>query len=375
MSERILITGGAGFIGSHLVAALRRESPASTIWLFDNLHPQVHGPDAPGPAPAKQVVFRKGDITDRSALSSMVREAQPQVVYHLAAETGTGQSQDELFRYCHVNVSGTANLIEAIRRESGTVTKQILLTGSRAIYGEGAYRDAAGTEFVGLPRNPEAMAQGDFSVPVPHDAKLPATPCPSHAGLAPNPASVYASTKLMQEYLLRQGGSGAAWRAVILRLQNVYGPGQSLRNPYTGVLTVFARQLLSQESLNIFEDGKIARDFVYVADVAEALLLAKGRHLPHGTILDIGTGQPATILEVAQRLIRLFGRTDQAFSITGQFRAGDIRHACADPRAANRHLGWAPRTDLDQGLRLFADWAKDVLGQAMPHDRRNRKSA
>jgi dTDP-L-rhamnose 4-epimerase len=162
----------------------------------------------------------------------------------------------------------------------------------------------------------------------------------------------------MQEYLLRQTGTGTGWRATILRLQNVYGPGQSLRNPYTGVLSVFTQQLLSGRSLDIFEDGLISRDFVFVQDVASAFLAAGQHDLPHGTIVDIGSGHAVTILEAVRMLIGTLGYEENRFSVTGRFRPGDVRYACADIRAAEGLLRWSPRTPLDKGLGLFAEWAR-----------------
>lgn len=354
--QRILITGGAGFIGSRLVAALLAANPASRIWVVDNLHPQVHGQDATAPAFPSGVDFIRGDVVDAALMRDVVAQARPELVYHLAAETGTGQSYDEVIRYSQVNVLGTANLIDALRRVGSA--RRVVLAASRAVYGEGGYRDADGREFVGLPRQPEAMSAGDFAVPMPAAARLPVAPIPSHAGLAPAPASIYASTKLMQEYLLAQAGEGSAWKATLLRFQNVYGPGQSLRNPYTGVLSIFARQLLSGGKLAIFEDGQIARDFVFVDDVVSALVLAGEREVAHGTILDIGSGAPVTILDAARILMRALGGADDNYSITGQFRIGDIRHACADIRAAGNTLGWAPRVSVESGLQQLAEWAR-----------------
>jgi Nucleoside-diphosphate-sugar epimerases len=169
---------------------------------------------------------------------------------------------------------------------------------------------------------------------------------------------VYASSKLMQEYLLTQAGEGAAWTAAMLRFQNVYGPGQSLRNPYTGVLSIFARQLLEGADLAIFEDGEIARDFVFVDDVVDALVRAGAAALPHGAIIDIGLGQAVTILEVAKSLMRALGRSQDSYRITGEFRVGDIRHARADIEAAGRLLGWSPKIGVEEGLQRLARWAQ-----------------
>lgn len=355
-NHHILITGGAGFIGSRLARRLVASDADCRIWVLDNMHPQVHGPNAPDPDLGPQVSFLRGDVADAAAVHTAVQAAQPAVVYHLAAETGTGQSYDEPARYCNVNVMGTAHLIEAMRRVE--TVRRVVLSASRAVYGEGAYLDQHGSLCAGLPREASAMAEGCFDVPLPPGFTGPGRPAPSCAGLPPAPASVYASTKLMQEYLLAQAGEGAAWTATMLRFQNVYGDGQSLRNPYTGVLSIFAQQLLEGKDLSIFEDGDIARDFVYVDDVVDALVRAGERTLPHGTVLDIGTGQAVTILEVARSLMQALGRSQDAYLITGAFRVGDIRHACADTKEARDLLEWQPKVSVEDGLTRLALWAQ-----------------
>jgi len=358
MQRNILITGGAGFIGSRLISSLLKAEPNCRIWVLDNLHPQVHGNNAIPPDFPASVVFVKGDVADKSIVNSIVNDAQPELVYHLAAETGTGQSYDEVSRYCDVNVMGTAILTESIRSEAKDVTKKIVLAASRAVYGEGAYIDNAGRVFGGLPRQADAMSLGDFNVPIANEAQLPIQACPSQSNLSPAPASIYASTKLMQEYILKQAGEGSTWKATILRFQNVYGPGQSLRNPYTGVLSIFARQLLDGKKLAIYEDGLIARDFVFVDDVVNALLRAGQSDLSHGATIDIGSGEAITILDVARILMKNLGCSDNNYTITGQFRVGDIRHACADIKAARDSLAWEPEISIQEGLSLLAEWAK-----------------
>lgn len=368
--QSILITGGAGFIGTRLVQALLKAEPKRRIWILDNLHSQVHGPDAGPPMFPDGVEFVRGDVVDQKSLQDVVQRAKPEIIYHLAAETGTGQSSDEPTRYCNVNILGTTNLIESLRN-IGT-PRRVILAASRAVYGEGAYRDALGVEYAGLPRRAEQMSIGDFSAPLPPGASLPSTATKSHAGLPPAPASVYASTKLMQEYLLTQSGEVANWDATILRFQNVYGPGQSLRNPYTGVLSIFARQLLAGNTLNIFEDGKIARDFVFVDDVVDALVLAGETSISHGTILDIGSGLAVPILDVARTLMRALGRQEDAFRISGEYRVGDIRHACADIESATKLLGWMPRIGIEEGLERLALWARKEF-QSVTVEQTNHK--
>lgn len=352
----IFITGGAGFIGLKLCKHLLSANEKLKIFIFDNLHPQVHGNNAKFASENENIIFIKGDVQDAKQLDAAIEQAQPQVIFHLAAETGTGQSYDEPVRYCSVNVGGTANLIESIRKV-GSV-KKVILAGSRAVYGEGAYQDATGRIYGGMPRISEEMAKGNFDVQVPNGAQTPFIPVPSNADLPPAPASVYASTKLMQEYLLTQAAENSNWICSILRFQNVYGAGQSLNNPYTGVLSIFAKKLMNGESLAIFEDGNIARDFVYADDVVRALGLLLQHELKNGEIIDIGFGEPSTILEVSSILSALLNMDPQQNRITGQFRAGDIRYACADVSKAKKLLGWSPEISISEGLNRLVAWVK-----------------
>ena len=352
----IFITGGAGFIGLKLCKHLLNTHSKVKIFIFDNLHRQVHGDDAKFNPTHENIHFIRGDVQDAKQLDTAIEQAKPQIIFHLAAETGTGQSYDEPVRYCSVNVGGTANLIEAIRKV-GTV-KKVILAGSRAVYGEGAYQDATGRVYGGLPRTSEEMAKGNFEVQIPQGAQAPFVAVASNSDLPPAPASVYASTKLMQEYLLTQAAENSDWNCSILRFQNVYGAGQSLNNPYTGVLSIFAKKLMNGESLAIFEDGNIARDFVYADDVVRALTLLLQSDLKNGEIIDIGFGEPSTILEVSSILSSLLNMDPQKNLVTGQFRAGDIRYACADISKAKKLLGWQPEISISEGLNRLVEWVK-----------------
>jgi dTDP-L-rhamnose 4-epimerase len=351
--ERVLITGGAGFIGRALVQHLTKRGAKVTI--FDNLHRQVHG-DGAQPNFPTGVHFIKGDIRDSALVDRLVTSLRPNVIVHLAAETGTGQSYDEPARYCDVNVQGTAHLITAARNQPNGL-RLILLASSRAVYGEGPYRQADGNVIVPPPRRSSDLQAKRF-VPLDRDKK-PLTPMPVQEHVPPSPCSVYASTKLMQEHLLVQCLEGSAVRPVILRLQNVYGPGQSLQNPYTGVLSIFARQILAGETLNIFEDGAITRDFVFVDDVAQAFLSALETELPRGVVLNVGSGVATTILDVARILLRRLGAQESRYRITGQFRPGDVRFALADVSQIQRLTGWTANTPIDQGISKLATWARD----------------
>lgn len=350
----VLITGGAGFIGSRLAAALAGKA---AVTVFDNFHPQAHAGNPENRVRLDGAGTRviEGDVRDAAALRAAVAAARPDIVYHLAAETGTGQSYDEPARYAAVNVMGTAHLIEAVRAAGGV--GRIVLAGSRSVYGEGACTDAAGRPAAAVERRAADLARGDFA---PKDrAGRPLVPAPSAAAACPvAPASVYASTKLMQEYLLTQAFWGSDTQVGILRLQNVYGAGQSLNNPYTGVLSIFCRQIQEGKVLSIYEDGEITRDFVEVSDVVAAFAaMGQAERMPDA-VLDIGSGRGATILQVARLLLELLGAPGDRLRISGEFRPGDIRHAVADTGPARAALGWAPAVTLEQGLARLADWAR-----------------
>lgn len=302
MENGCLITGGAGFIGQRLAARL---SGCQPVVVFDSLHPQVHG-ELPVHVEFPQgVTFVRGDVRDRAALHSVVATYKPRVIYHLAAEAGTGQSFDEVGRYCQVNVLGTSNLVEAIRAVKGEVSR-VVLASSRAVYGEGPYADSSGQVRIAAPRRHEAMTSGDFQVRSgPGGEALSQVPTRAEYGVGPS--SIYGSTKLMQEYLLQQASVGSSWETSVLRFQNVYGPGQSLRNPYTGVLSIFCAKLAAGEDLEIFEDGQIVRDFVFVDDVVSALVAAGSPEVSVPNVpVDIGSGTSATILDVARVLLAHF---------------------------------------------------------------------
>lgn len=345
--KRILITGGAGFIGSRLTRALARAG--ASVVIFDNLLEQVHGPN-PELDLAGELIC--GDVRDAAALSAAVQQARPDIVYHLAAETGTGQSADEPSRYAAVNVVGCANLIEALKALE-TPPQRVVLAATRAVYGEGAYVDAEGRTTAPEPRSVEAMAKGVFDLF--DDQGRPLTPVATHESLPPRPGSVYGSTKLMQEYLLQQ--TSAPWDVVILRLQNVYGPGQSLRNPYTGVLSIFCQQAMAGQTLQIYEDGEIYRDFIFVDDVVAAFVAAGRRPEAGGCLFNIGSGEASSILAAADMILENLGRADQGRRISGAYRSGDIRHAVADVTEARAGLDWSAQMPFREGVRQLVEWA------------------
>jgi dTDP-L-rhamnose 4-epimerase len=354
MEKTAFITGGAGFIGSRLAQAISGD--VDKVVVFDNLHPQVHGANAAPPSLPANALFVRGDVCDAPALHQTMIEHTPDLIFHLAAETGTGQSYDEPARYCDVNVMGTTHLIEALRKLP-KATRRVVLAGSRAVYGEGAYQSPEGTIIAGPARTVEDLSRGVFE-PLAASGE-PLKPVPTPEMLPPEPASVYASTKLMQEYLLSQCAAEGDFELVLLRFQNVYGPGQSLKNPYTGVLSIFCSQIMDGTRLNIFEDGAIVRDFVYMDDVVQSLVASARVTTPPNGPINIGSGYAASILECAQTLLELLGASRDNLIVTGAFRAGDIRHAVADISKAKQTLGWAPRTSLRDGLKALATWARE----------------
>ena len=353
--RKVMITGGAGFIGSWLTDLIKDECE---VTLFDNLHPQVHGLDpskARAAATARADRFIEGDVGDKPTLETAIRETQPDIVYHLAAETGTGQSYDEPTRYNHVNVIGTTHLVEAIRAHGPSVSR-VVVAGSRSVYGEGACRDTEGRIVTAPPREMHRMEAGDFGLYSSDGAPL--TPIPTPEDIKLMPASVYASSKLMQEYLIEQCFQGTDVEVSILRLQNVYGPGQSLKNPYTGVISIMSQQIEQGKRLNVYEDGDIVRDFVFVGDVARAFAMAGLGEAPTNGPINVGLGQPTSILDMAEALLRLYGHDPSERDITGNFRAGDVRYAVGDIERARTVLGFTPEVSFQDGLHRFFDWAR-----------------
>lgn len=361
MSVRVLITGGAGFIGTRL--AERFAQTGASVTVFDNFHPQVASIHRINRKRLAEVAVRvvEGDVRDRAALEATIKTANPDLVYHLAAETGTGQSYDLPARYSDVNVTGTASLVEALRAAKPGV-RRVILAGSRAIYGEGACINAEGQPAIAVLRKSEDLAAGDFFPKDKDGNRL--TPISTCSDWPANPASIYASTKLVQEYILDQGFWGSLTEVGILRLQNVYGPGQALDNPYTGVLSIFARQIAEGKALDIYEDGSIVRDFVFVDDAVSAFYRMGTIETMPKSIIDIGGGKGVTILEVARLMFRVMGADNERLKITGMFRPGDIRHAVADIYRARNELGWEPKHDLETGIKQMIAWGVGTIAPA-----------
>lgn len=352
----VLITGGAGFIGTRLLAELGSDSD---VVILDSLHPQVHGESAGDPHYDGGARFVRGDVTDPIMWDELLKSVEPSTIVHLAAETGTGQSLLQASRHTNVNVNGTAVMLDALAR-NGKIPQSIILTSSRAVYGEGAWHSAeTGSTFYGQPRTVEQMdggrwnpvgQDGQTGEPLPHDAST----------VEARPSNIYAATKLAQENVLIAWCASMSVSLSILRLQNVYGAGQALRNPYTGVLTAFARQAISGEPIDVYEEGGIVRDFVHVSDVVAALRSAIYNPAT-GTyrIVDIGSGASNTLSYFASVLTEV-ARSPE-ITLTKNFRLGDVRAAFASNIAAERLLGYHPKVEFGDGARELLDWARSEI--------------
>ncbi len=353
---RILITGGAGFIGSHL--ALRLVGGGHSVTVLDTLSPQIHGEDPERTSPlfasiAGRVKFVRGSVCDETTVDSCVDEQD--AVVHLAAETGTGQSMYEVRRYTDVNIGGTAVLLDRLAARKHEV-RRVVVASSRAVYGEGKYCTADGTVVYPEARSTEDLQAGRFEPLCPRTgAPLQLLPTDEEAKI--HACSVYGITKQTQEQLVMTTCPTLGIAPVALRYQNVYGPGQSLKNPYTGILSIFSTRILNGNPINIFEDGNESRDFVFIDDVVEATSRALLRPEAANQIFGIGSGVATSVLTVAKALVLAYGR-DVPIAVTGAFRLGDIRHNVADLSKARQLLDFKPATDFSLGIEKFARWVR-----------------
>lgn len=370
MSKSVLITGGAGFIGSRLARRFHRDGYHVTV--LDALIEQVHGvhPDTTSPllADTREVAtVRHGSVTSPEELRHALDGAQ--VVVHLAAETGTGQSMYEIDRYVNTNVGGTAKMLDLLANHGHTV-ERIVIASSRSIYGEGAYEAEDGTIVYPGHRADADMARGDFEVKDP-DTGRPLRVVPTAEDAKLHPSSVYGITKQMQESLVMTVAPTIGIEPVALRYQNVYGPGQSLKNPYTGILSIFSTLIRQGKPINIFEDGLESRDFVYIDDVVEATFLAATRHEAAGGTFNVGSGVATTVSGVVEALFAAF-ETRVPTAITGNYRLGDIRHNVADTAKLRERLGFRAGTLFADGVREFVRW---VLSEPIEDDTYERSLA
>jgi dTDP-L-rhamnose 4-epimerase len=353
MSKHVLITGGAGFIGSHLADELLDHG--YRVRALDILSPQVHGADRKRPDYLDpEVELITGDVRDPEVVRRALRDID--AVYHLAAAVGVGQSMYAIEHYTSSNNVGTAVLLEALIERP---VERLVVASSMSLYGEGLYRASDGTVDAGVHRILTQLQAGDWEV---HDVRgEPLTPMATPETKTPCPASVYALSKYDQEQLCLMVGQAYKIPTVALRFFNVFGPRQALSNPYTGVLAIFTSRLLNSQAPLIYEDGHQQRDFVSVYDVVQACRLALAVPEAAGRVFNVGSGCHHTVRIIAECIAAVLGKEHIQPQITGRYRVGDIRHCFADITRARQVLGYDPRVTLDEGLIEFAAWVEGQM--------------
>ena len=348
MSKTILITGGAGFIGSHLADELI--SAGHKVRVLDNLSEQVHGPGKSRPDYLNRAAeLQIGDVRDPAAVKASLKGVD--AVYHFAAMVGVGQSMYQVDDYVGVNDLGTATLLQALIERP---VERLVVASSMSIYGEGLYRDAQGQIVTAGERSLSRLKEGKWEPIGPDGGRLDPQPTPESK--SPTLSSIYALNKYVQERMCLMIGQAYNIPTVAMRFFNVYGTRQALSNPYTGVLAIFASRLLNDNSPMIFEDGLQRRDFVHVADVARACHLALNAEKAAGEVFNIGSGESISVAEVAEQLASALGKSRIAPTLTRKFRVGDIRHCFADIGKAQRILGYRPEVTLADGMAELTDW-------------------
>ena len=351
--KNILVTGGAGFIGSNLVLKLLDRGYYITV--LDNLSPQIHGKNPETDSSLfksikDKVKFIKGSVTDRENWEKAL--SNQDAIIHLAAETGTGQSMYQVHKYVDVNINGTALMLDVLVNGDYKI-KKVIIASSRAIYGEGKYRSKELGIVFPSHRAEEDLNKGDFDVKYPNSSDLTLVATDEESKI--HPSSVYGITKQNQEQMIMTVCPTLGIAAVAFRYQNVYGPGQSLKNPYTGILSIFSTQIKNGNGINIFEDGKESRDFVYIDDVVDATILGLEKEEANNQIFNVGTGTPTDVYTVAKQLIENY-RKEVPITISGNYRLGDIRHNFADITKISSMLNFVPKISFNQGLEKFTNW-------------------
>lgn len=348
--NKVLITGGAGFIGSNL--SLKLLSMGYDVTVLDNLSPQIHGVNSPLFNSIKgKVNFIHGTVLSRDDWKKALEGVD--LVVHLAAETGTGQSMYEIEKYTNVNITGTSIFLDLLANEKHSVRKMVVAS-SRSIYGEGKYQCSVHGAVYPSGRTSADMESGDFEVKCPccgKEVELLATDEDSKI----HPSSIYGITKQVQEQMFLVMSESLGIPAVAFRYQNVYGAGQSLSNPYTGILSIFSTRIKNGNDINIFEDGKESRDFVYIDDVVDATILGLEKDAANQHVFNVGYGSPVDVNTVAESLRRSYG-SDIEIKISGNFRLGDIRHNYADITKIRELLGYSPKVSFEEGIRRFTAW-------------------
>lgn len=350
----VLVTGGAGFIGSNITLKLLKKGYGVTV--LDSLSEQIHGSNPELTSPLFQsikdkVSFIVGNVCNREDWERALVDID--YVIHLAAETGTGQSMYEIKKYVDTNIGGTALLLDILTNTKHHV-KRIVVAESRAIYGEGKYYCSNCGDVYPLGRKDEDMSRGDFECKCPK-CSGEIEPVVTTEDSAIHPSSVYGISKQVQGQLVHLICKNIGVESVSFRYQNVYGPGQSLTNPYTGILSIFSTRIKNGNGLNIFEDGKETRDFVYIEDVVDATILGMEVPAANGHVFNIGMGVATDVLTVANTLCEKYG-IQVPITVSSNYRLGDIRHNYADITSARLILGFEPKWNFSDGIELFTNW-------------------
>lgn len=362
MKKNILITGGLGFIGTELSQSLIQHG-GYKVRILDNLSPQVHGiiPSINTHlAHSKDIEIICGDVCKLSSISEALKGID--VIIHMAAETGTAQSMYQVAHYNTVNSQATAQMLDVLANSPHQV-KKVILASSRSIYGEGAYNCSSHGLVYPETRTVLQLKSQRWDPTCPMCGGIIALSATREDAM-PNPASIYAATKYAQEDLIKISGKALNIDTTVLRFQNVYGAGQSLNNPYTGILSIFSTRIRLGMSLPIFEDGAESRDFVHVKDVARAICQAIENDMSNNETFNVGAGEPTSVLEIADMLVDAFGGKIRP-TVTGEYRLGDIRHCYADLSKIKSKLNFEPVIPLKKGIEEFANW---VLSQPLPKD-------
>jgi dTDP-L-rhamnose 4-epimerase len=351
--KHILITGGAGFIGSNLSLKLIEKGYSVTV--LDNLSPQIHSENSPLYHSIKDKVnFIHGTVLSYDDWKKALENID--VVVHLAAETGTGQSMYEIEKYTDVNIKGTSVFLDILANETHSI-KKIVVASSRAIYGEGKYTCKEHGSVYPIARLDHDMARGNFGVKCPHCAQEVSLLSTDEESKI-HPTSIYGITKHVQEQMFMLMGQSLGIPSVAFRYQNVYGAGQSLSNPYTGILSIFSTRIKNGNDIAIFEDGLESRDFVYVDDVVDATILGIEKDEANGEVFNVGLGQAIDVLTVAKTLINAY-KSDSKITITGNYRLGDIRHNYAGLTKIEQKLGFEPKVSFEEGIKKFTTWVEN----------------
>lgn len=364
--KNILITGGAGFIGSNV--ALKLIAKGYKVTVLDTLSKQIHGENPEEASPLylsikDKVKFLKGSVTSREDWMKAL-DGQEAVI-HLAAETGTGQSMYEIEKYVETNIGGTALLLDILTNTKHNV-KRVLVAESRAIYGEGKYHCEKCGDVYPTDRKDEDMAKGDFECHCPKcGGKVTLVGTTEDSVI--HPSSVYGISKQVQGQLVHLVCPTIGVESVSFRYQNVYGPGQSLSNPYTGILSIFSTRIKNHNGINIFEDGKETRDFVYIEDVVDATILGLEVPEANGHVFNVGTGVATDVLTVANTLCEKYG-IEVPITVSGNYRLGDIRHNFADITSARQILGFEPKWSFSDGIEQFTKWVNQQEIQEDKYD-------